>query len=160
MLTQIWSTTDLIFCHFRPFFALLPHDCPEKFKFGKNVKCTWRYYPFRYVYHKPRSYDVWFLRYKVQRTKVFVILGHFLSFDSPNNPKNQNFETKKWNSWRYYYFTLAYHKWQSWCMVPDISSAIDRFFCHFGLFFALYPTNNAENQNFEKMKKLLEILSF
>ena len=160
MLTQIWSTTDIIFCQFRPFFALLPHYCPKKFKFGKNVKSTWRYYPFRYVYHKPRSYDVLFLRYKVQRTKFFVILGHFLSFDSPNNRKNQNFETKNWNSWRYYYFTLLYRKWQSWCMVPDISSAIDRIFCHFGLFFALYPTNNAENQNFEKKEKLLEILSF
>ena len=26
------------------------------------------------------SYDVWFLRYKVQHTECFVILGHFLPF--------------------------------------------------------------------------------
>ena len=64
MLTQIWSATDIIFCHFRPFFALLPHYWPQKLKFGKNVKNTWRYYPFTHVYHKSRSYDVWFLRYK------------------------------------------------------------------------------------------------
>ena len=25
MLTQIWSVTDIILCHFRPFFALLPN---------------------------------------------------------------------------------------------------------------------------------------
>ena len=38
-------------------------------------------------------------------------------------------------------------------MVPEISSTIDRMFCHFRLFFAFYPPNNPENQNFEKMKK-------
>ena len=52
-------------CHFRPFFAILPHYWPQKLNFGKNVKNTWRYYPFTHVYHKSRSYDVWFLRYKV-----------------------------------------------------------------------------------------------
>ena len=95
MLTQIWSVTNIIFCHFRPFFALLPHYWPQKLKFGKNVKNTWRYYPFTHVYHKSRSYDVWFLRYKVQRTKFFAILSHFLPFDPLNNPKSQNFEETK-----------------------------------------------------------------
>ena len=33
----------------------------------------------------------------------------------------------------------------------------DRSFCHF---LPIYPTNNLKNQNFEKMKKLLEISSF
>ena len=28
MLTQIWSATGIIFCHFRPFFAFLPHYWP------------------------------------------------------------------------------------------------------------------------------------
>ena len=40
----------------------------------------------------------------------FVILCHFLLFDPPNNPKNQNFEKMKKNTWRYH-FMLAYHKW-------------------------------------------------
>ena len=102
-----------IFCHFRPFFALLPHYWPQKLKFGKYVKNTWRYFPFTHVHHKSRSHDVWFLRYKVQRTKFFVILVHFLSFDPPNYPKNQNFEKTK-KSWRYYHFTLVYHKWRSY----------------------------------------------
>ena len=38
-------------------------------------------------------------------------------------------------------------------MVSEILSATDRTFCHFGLFFALLPPRNPENQNFEKMKK-------
>ena len=65
------------FFHFRPIFALLPHYWCQKLKLGKNVKNTRRYYPFAYAYHKSRSYDVCFLRYKVQRTEFFVILGHF-----------------------------------------------------------------------------------
>ena len=88
-----------------------------------------------------QDHDVRFLRYKVQRTKFFVIMGHFLSFDPPNNPKNQNFER-----------TVI------WCMVPEISSTTDIIFSHFGLFFAILPpppplSKNPENQNFEKMKK-------
>ena len=49
-------------------------------------------------------------------------------------------------------------------MVPEIWSATDVIFCHFGLFFALLPPpppishppppNNPENQKFEKMKKM------
>ena len=35
MLTQIWSETNIIYCNFRPFFALLPHHWPWKLKFRK-----------------------------------------------------------------------------------------------------------------------------
>ena len=49
-------------------------------------------------------------------------------------------------------------------MVPEIWSATDIIFCHSGQFFALPPYSpfpmDPENQNFEKMKKCLEILSF
>ena len=58
-------------------------------------KNTWKYYHFAYVYHKWQSYDVWFLRYEVQRTKFFVILGRSLPFLPRNNPKNQYFEKMK-----------------------------------------------------------------
>ena len=41
-----------------------------------------------------------------------------------------------------------------WCMVPEIWSATDKIFCHFGpFFFSLLPPNNLKNQNFEKMEK-------
>ena len=59
----VWQT---FFSHFRPFFALLHHYWPQKLIFGKNVKNTWIYYSFTHVHYKSRSYDVWFLRYKVQ----------------------------------------------------------------------------------------------
>ena len=41
-----------------------------------------------------------------------------------------------------------------WCMVTEIWSMTDKFFCHFGLIFLpFYPPNNPKSQNFEKMKK-------
>ena len=43
------------------------------------------------------------------------------------------------------------------CMVLEIWSTTDRFFCHFGLFLPIYPSpppNNLENQSCVKMKKL------
>ena len=47
-----------------------------------------------------------------------------------------------------------------WCMVPEIWSMKDRIFVILGHFLPFYPTNNRPNQNFEKMKKHLEISSF
>ena len=156
MLTLIWSATDIIFCYFRPFFALFPHYWPRKSKFGKNVKNIWGYYPFTHEHHKSRSYDVWFLRYKVWRTIFFVILGHFLPFDHPNNPKNQNFEKIKKSARRYIISQWCTTNDDHICMVPKISSTTDTIFCHFGLFFALLLPNSLKNENIKKWKKLLE----
>ena len=139
MLTQIWRATDIIFCRFRPFLALLLNYWPQKLNFEKkNVKNTWRYYPFTHVYHKSRSYGVWFLRYKVQRTEFFVILVHFLNFDPPKNPKNQNFEKNKKNPEDNIILCFCttndnHMMYGSW----DIEH--DRIFSHFGPLFALYP---------------------
>ena len=65
-----------------------PAGGPKKSKFWKNKKNTWRYYHFTNVYHKRQSYDIWFFRYRVQQTKLFIILDCFLPFYPPNNPKN------------------------------------------------------------------------
>ena len=65
----------------------------------------------------------------------------------------KNFEKKKKNAWRYYHFALVYYKWQSWCMVPDISSTADRIFCHFGLFLALLPPTIQKINILKKSKK-------
>ena len=75
-----------IFCPFTPL--------NQKIKILKIQKDTWRYHYFTQLHHKWQSYDVWFLRYAVQQTEFFVILGHFSPF-YPTNPKNQNFEEKK-----------------------------------------------------------------
>ena len=89
------------------------------------------------MYQKSRSYHVRFLRYKVQRTELFVILGHRLPFDPPNNPKNQNFEKIKKNASRYYHFPLVYHKWR---------------YASF-LRFRARQTENPGKSNFEKNEK-------
>ena len=38
MLHEIWSATDIIFCHFGPFFAFLSHEQPWNLKFWKKYK--------------------------------------------------------------------------------------------------------------------------
>ena len=46
-------------------------------------------------------------------------------------------------------------------MIPEIWSATNRMFCHFGLLFALYPLSSQKNENFKNLnKKGLEILTF
>ena len=65
-----------------------------------------------HVYHKWRSYDIWFLKYKVRQTKIFDILSHFLPFQPLDNLDNQNLNIEK-NNWRYYHFIHLHHKWQS-----------------------------------------------
>ena len=47
------------------------------------------------MYHKSRSYDVWFLRYWAWQTEFFFILGYFLPLYLTNNPEIQNFEKMK-----------------------------------------------------------------
>ena len=39
------------------------------------------------------------------------------------------------------------------CMVPDIWIAMDIIFCHFGPFWAFYPTNHPKNKNLKKKGK-------
>ena len=112
MLTPIWSATDIIFCHFRPFFALLLQRLTSKIKTW--IKCKKHLEILLlsfYVHHKSRSYDIWFLRYKVQRIMFFDILCHFLHFDFDQKIKilkNKN------NACRYYHFTLVFLRYQAW----------------------------------------------
>ena len=69
MVPEIWSVTQ-----FFGFFALLSPYGPKKSKFLKNEKKKTN------VYLEGQAYDVWLLRYGVQWTQFFVILGHFLPF--------------------------------------------------------------------------------
>ena len=76
----------------------------------KNEKNAWRYYHVTHAYHKSQSYDVRFLRYKVQPTEIFVILDHFLLCYALTTQKiKKNWKNEK-STWRYYYFTHVYHK--------------------------------------------------
>ena len=137
MVPKILSTN--IFC------PLIPLKTQKIKIFKKSKKKARRYYHFTHVYHKRKSYDIWFLKYWAWRTEFFVILDHFLPF-YPNNPKSHNFE-KMTKLWIYYSFTQVYHKWKSY----DVW--FDKNFCYFGLFFAVLPPNNSKSQNFEKLNK-------
>ena len=76
-------------------FYPFPSLWTQKINILKKWKQTWRYYHFINVYRKWQSYNVWFLRYEVQLTKLFVILDCSLPFYPPNNPKDQSFVKMK-----------------------------------------------------------------
>ena len=154
MLTQIWSVTDIIFCHFRPFFALLPHYRPQKLKLGKNVK-TPGDIMLSHVYHKPRSYDVWFLRYSVQRTEFFVIFGHFYPLTLLTTQKIQILRKIKKTPWDiiilHFSTTNDYHMRRNgfWDIKHDRQKFLlfQATFCHF-------------NPLTTQWKKFQQVLSF
>ena len=86
---------------------------------------------------------------EIWRNKVFCQFGPFLLFEPPNNHKNQNFQKSE----KQHLEILAFHTSVSqkaiiWSMVPEILSARDRFFCHFGLCFVLLPYYQPEKSNF------------
>ena len=64
-----------------------------------------------HVYHKWKSYDVWFLRYGVQQTGFFLILDHFLPFYPLTTQKIKILKNWK-KAWRYHHFTQVYNKLQ------------------------------------------------
>ena len=91
--------------------------------------------------------------------EVFVILGHFSTFDTPNNPKSK-FEKMKKNLEILSFYTCVPLMKIIWQMVPEIWSTTDRYFYQFGHFcvilchfLAFYHTNKPQNQNFQKEKK-------
>ena len=114
------------------------------------------------MYYKWKSYDVWFLRYQVRRTEFFAILGHFLTFDSPDNSTYQNFEKMREKG-------LEIKFWKNEKMLRDIILHLcttndnhmmcflrygrqNNFFVVLDYISPFYPTENPENQNFEKIK--------
>ena len=125
MVPEIWSEADKLFCYYGPFFALLPN--------------TWRYYNFTHLHHKWQSNDVWFLIYGVQQTDVFVILDNFLPFYPLWTQKIKILEKWTTNLKIISFYKCVPYMTVIWCMVPEIWSATDRIFCHFGPFFALLP---------------------
>ena len=122
---EIWSATDIIFCHFGPFLPFYPTNDPKDITFSKDIISS-----FSTCVPYERSYDVWFLRYKA--------LQSFLSFWAIFCPLTL-LTTQKTNIlkkvWRYYHFTFVYHKWHMVYAFWDIEC--DRqFLVILGQFFA------------------------
>ena len=107
MVPEIWSETDKMFSHLEPFFALLPPLTPlmiPNIKILKKMKKMPGDIIFLYIhmYHKWRSYDIWFLKYKVRQTEISDIMGHFLPFQPLDNLENQSLDIEK-STWCYYF---------------------------------------------------------
>ena len=145
------------FWNFGQFFALLPtptHPSTpaplltiQKIKIMKKWKNTMRYYHFTHVYYKWQSYDVWFLRYEVQQTEIFVILDNFL-------PLTQNFLKNSKTCLEMALYTSVPKIMIICYTVPVIQHVTDVIFIfQFVLIFAFYHPNNPKNQIFEKWKK-------
>ena len=75
------------------------------------------------MYHKWQWYDVWFLKYRVQQTEFFVILGYF--FLPLYLPLKQHEKSKCWNNekdWRYLHLSTInenHMMYDSWDMEHD-----------------------------------------
>ena len=89
----------------------------------------------------------WDIRHDKQSFLLFLIIFCPLTF-----------LTKFWNKknpWRYYHFTLAYHKWWSYDVwFLRYWGQQTEFLVILYYFLPFYPLNNPENQNFVKMKKM------
>ena len=153
----------------RQSFAFLGHFLPswqpKKSKFWKN-KTNTSWYHFTFVYQKWQLYDVWFLKYGVQQTEFFVFWTIFYHFAPLTTCKIKFFWKNEKKTWIYYHFTHVYHKWKIydvWFLRYGAQQTeffiILKFFLYWTIFCPLPsllpPRNSSENQNFEKMKKLL-----
>ena len=107
------------FLTFWAIFCLYTQLLSPKIKIWNKFKKTSRYYPITHVYHKWRLHDVWFLRHKARQTEFFIILGHFLPFNLPNNLKNQNFEKMKKTSEHISFYNCIPQMIIIWCTVPE-----------------------------------------
>ena len=72
---------------------------------------------FKHVYLKSRSYDVCFLRYRVQQTYFFAILSHFFPF--PYWPRKLKFGKNVINPEDIIILHMSTIK-IIWCMVPEL----------------------------------------
>ena len=77
-------------------------------------------------------------------TEFFVILGHFLPLYPLTTGKNNEKSIL-----RCYHFTHVYQNSQSYDVCSMRYGIRHIIFCHFGPFFALYPTIDSKNKNLE-----------
>ena len=132
MVPEIWSAIDRIFCHFGPFFALLP---PNNLK-NQNSKKMEKISGDIIILHMCFRNDnymmcgSWNMERKGQIFLSFWTI--FCTFTHPWQPKKSKFWKNEKSTWRCYHFSYVYHKWQSYCanMVPEIWCMMERIFCH------------------------------
>ena len=158
MMYGSWDIEDngqifFILDHFLPFY---PPNNPKNQNFEKqkivsgNIiilhKCTKNHDHILYC-----SWDMACDRYNCYHS---FILGYFLRFYPPNNPKKWKFHKNERNAWRYHHFTQVYQKLWSYG-IPflrwRVTDVIVIF--HFGLFFALLRPEKRKRKFQKKEKK-------
>ena len=89
--------------------------------------------------------------------RIFCHVGLFFILLSPplHQPRKLKFNKNEKKSSRYYHFTHGYHKWKSWCMIPEEHNR-HIFFSFWTIFCPFIPPSrpkNPKNQNFAKMQR-------
>ena len=157
MIPEIWSATDRIYCHFGPFFTLLPPLTTPKIKIFNNWKktpgdiLTFNICNINENHMMHSSWDM-----KRDGQKFFVIFDCFLPFCPLTTQKIKVLKKRK-KVWRYYHFTHLYHKCQSydvWFMRYEAGRT--EFYVIFDCLVQFYPPNNPKNQILKNWKKHLE----
>ena len=118
--------------------------------FKKIKKNTWRYHYFAPAYQKYWWYYLQFLRYRLWQTDIGNFWSFFAHLPHPKNQKNLNFEKIKTLLEIWLFFTSVPKTTIIWGMFPKIRRQTEVFVI-FGHFLFFYPTNNPENQIFQKM---------
>ena len=137
LVPEIWSATDRIFCHSGPFLPSYPTNNMKNQKF-ENMKNTW---DISILYlcttnDNHMMYSSWDMEQDRQNFLSFWAF-FFCPFTYPtSNPQKTQFWNKELETSLY---TCAPQLTILWRIVPEIQSATDRIFSHFGPFFALLP---------------------
>ena len=102
MFPEIWSVTDGLFCHFGPFFALLPSLFPSSLltnwkiwilkKWKKHLEIS-PFYTKVPSNHDHMLYCSWDM--VCDRYTFYFWFWSFLSLYTPNSPKNKNLKKMK-----------------------------------------------------------------
>ena len=100
-------------------------------------------------------YSSWNMEY--DRLKL-VILGHFLAFNFPKNPKKIKIKKNVKIIARDIIILYVYH--HNHMMYSSWDMRLAEFLVILGQLLTFYPTNNLENQNLKKWKKPLEMPQF
>ena len=146
MVPEIWSMTDIIFCHSGPFFALLPPSPPpppmdpENQNYEKlKKKKAWRHHHFTQVFQISWSYAIYSLDMAHNRFNHFSFWIIFCPFTSLTAQKIKILQ--KWK--KHHKITSFYNSAPKFIImsytVPEIWCVTDVIIFHFQPFFALLP---------------------
>ena len=138
--TKIQSETDRIFCPFRSFFALLHPPTTKKIKIlkkrGRHMEMS------SFYTSVPKFMIMWCLVSEIWSATdiIFYHFGQIFALLSQYWPWKLKLEKTVKTPGDTSLFSHVYHKWRSYGVCFLRWGATERVFCHFGQFFALWPS--------------------